>query len=380
MKPVICFLTDAFISDPRATITGPMVQTYLLGKSLHRVGWKVHFIAFNKSQKKDDEVFEDLIIHWVPYRHYFYLFSFFLIRKLIRTIQPDFCYMRGRDPLAGWVAHFCRHHQKIFIWASSGETGVFRKKYRRSFSKKNFLRFCLLFPYAIILDYWTEYGIRYADRVIVQTETQRQNLLREFGLNGTIIQSGHPVPARKDRTLPWKILWIGSIKPIKQPEVFIELANHLQDLNAEFIMAGPMPDAEYGKQIQQMIQSQKNIRYLGTIPFSKSQEWIASCHILVNTTAKNYEGLPNAFVQAWLSGTVTMSLYTDPDDLITTHRLGKLSGTPVQLAEDIRHLIRNPSLFEELSRNARKYAIENFSIDRITSQLEALMLQTFKST
>ena len=50
-KKKICFICDSFISDKVATITGPTVQTYLIGKELSQRGWDVHYVAINHEGK-----------------------------------------------------------------------------------------------------------------------------------------------------------------------------------------------------------------------------------------------------------------------------------------------------------------------------------------
>ncbi len=375
MNKTICFLTDAFISDPRATITGPMVQTYLLGKALMKRGWNVQYISFSKSGKRGTEIYEGLTVYWLPYRNFSVLPQYFQIQKILSKINPGFCYQRGRDPLTGFAARYCLCHSAVFTWASAGESGVLTRKYRNAFAqkKKSILKKCLLYPLAFIHDVITEYGIRNAHHIIVQTDYQRNQLREQFDRDGTVIKSGHPLPEPAQRNLPLKILWIGSIKPVKQPELFIRLADLCKRLNSEFIMAGQIPDPDYEKEIKTKIKTLPNLRYIGPVPFQESQSLISGSHILVNTTVKNYEGLPNAFVQAWLAGTVTASLESDPDGVIEKHQLGVRSGSLEKMYEFILQIHDQPEKFESLSRNAREFAIRNFSIDSIASQVEKLI-------
>lgn len=375
MNRTICFLTDAFISDPRATITGPMVQTYLLGKALLNRGWNVHYISFSKSGNRGMENFEGLNVHWLPYRNFSVLPQYFDIQKLLKIIRPGFCYQRGRDPLTGIAARYCRRHSAVFTWASAGESGVLPLKYRNALAqkKKSIFKKCLLYPLAFIHDVITEYGIRKAHHIIVQTDYQRNQLREQFGRDSTVIKSGHPVPEPVQRNLPLKILWIGSIKPVKQPELFIRLAELCSTLSCEFIMAGQIPDPDYQNEILKKVQSVPNLRYTGPVPFHESQSLISGAHILVNTTVKDYEGLPNAFVQAWLTGTVTASLESDPDGVIESHLLGIRAGSLEKLHEFIRQIHDYPEKFETYSRNAREFAVKHFSIDSIATQVENLI-------
>ncbi len=367
----ICFVTDAFISDPKATITGPMVQTYLLGKEFRRRGWSVNFISYSKGEKKYREEFEELTVYWLPYRTFFSLFMLFRVYRLLKKIKPAYCYQRGRDPLTGIAAYFCRYHSGKFIWASAGESGVSRKKYLTGLSakKKSLIKKILLFPLAVLQDMITEYGVRNADQIIVQTSYQQISLKNEFKRSGIIIKSGHPVPEAEPRPLPWKILWIGSIKPVKQPELFLELAERCIGLNCEFIMAGQIINMIYGKNILTKIETMPNLHYAGVIPFQQSGTFIAKAHAVVNTTKKDYEGLPNAFVQAWLAGTITISLETDPDGVIRKHSLGLHAGSVDRMEDFIRDWTHNPALWEKMSHTASQFAKDNFSIESVTGQL-----------
>ncbi len=374
----ICFLADAFISDEAATITGPMVQTYLIGQELKRRGWTVDFIAYNKQGKNFTETHEGLRVHWIRHRRLLpQIFYYLPLIKRLKAVNPDICYQRGRDVLTGFGVYYCRRHGKTMIWASAGESGVYPDKYAASVTRKNifFLKKIILRAEAFINDRICNYGLNRAHHVIVQTEQQQKAFRSNFGRESVVIQSGHPVMPPVQRSMPLKILWIGSIKPVKRPEIFIEIAHAFSGYDCEFWIAGQMPDANYGNGILNSIRNEKNITYIGPVPFSKSRDWIARAHILVNTTRAGYEGLPNAFVQAWLAGTVTISLDADPDSLLSRQGLGACLHSKEAMIDYIANLIKHPDLWEALSAKSRRYAVENFSIEKITDQIINLLKQ-----
>ncbi|MBX7150220.1 glycosyltransferase [bacterium] len=376
MNKRICFVCDSFISDSQATITGPMVQTYLLGKELSKRKWEVHFIAYTKDSKKEaDEIHEGLFVHWLPQRKFVPILNYFKILKRLQKVNASFYYQRGRDILTGITARYCKRSKTNFIWASAGETGVQRGKYIAQLNRKNrfFLKRFLLKTEAKINDWMCEYGIENADRIIVQTVYQSEQLKTNFERDSIVIKSGHPIPISAQRSFPFKVLWIGSIKPIKRPELFLQLAEICQDLDCEFWMAGQIVDQKYHTLIEKYLQKTKKLKFLGVIPFEKSQEIIAQAHVLVNTTEDGYEGLPNAFVQAWLSGTVTISFFCNPDSIITSQQLGHVSNSIPDIKNILQQWLKATENWNVMSNNAIRYARNEFGLESITDQIENLI-------
>lgn len=378
MNKRICFVCDSFISDSQAIITGPMVQTYLLGKELLKRNWEVHFIAYTKQNKNEvHEDYEGLSVHWIQQKKFFPLLNYFKILKQLQNVAASFYYQRGRDILTGITARYCKRENAQFIWASAGETGVERGKYVAQLQRKrrSFLKKILLGIEAKINDWICEYGIEKADRIIVQTVYQGEQLRKNFGKDSVVIKSGHPVPKTIGRTMPFKILWISSIKPIKRPELFLQLAEMCRDLDCEFWMAGQIVDKNYHEMIEKYSRNLSRFQFLGAIPFEKSQDIIGHAHVLVNTTVDGYEGLPNAFVQAWLAGTVTVSLCCNPDAAITTQKLGFVVDSLPEIRDMFRRWMTNPEDWRERSNNAMRYAANEFGMEIITTQIEKQLVR-----
>lgn len=375
--PKICFVCDAFISDPKATITGPMVQTYLLGKEFHRRGWAVEYVTYSR-QGKDGltEIHENLKVRWVGYRRFLPLLNYWKIRRALAEADADFYYQRGRDILSGVTHDHCRHYGKKFIWASAGESGVEKDKYMTRLKRRHrpFYRFMPLWIEAKLNDRICNRGIKNADHLLVQTVYQKERLRETYGRDSVVIKSGHPVPDRIERQAPFKALWIGSIKKVKRPELFLELAEMCKDLECEFWMAGQMVDESYRAMIEKATRTLPRFRYLGPIPFLKSQETIAKAHILVNTTDDGYEGLPNAFVQAWLAGTVVLSRHADPDGGVTKEQTGFVDSNMQAMANHLREMTLNMSVWELKSSNAISYGLRTFTLDQIAGEISNRLL------
>ncbi len=377
MKKTICFVSDSFIADPQATITGPMVQMYVIGKQLQSRGWEVHYISYRSTGEGSMiESYEGVTIHWVKRIKFFQFLNYFGIRRALGSVESGIFYQRGREVITGFVARHCTTHSKRFVWASSGESGVERGKYQKQLRKKKrpFLKKMVLWLEAVINDRICEYGIVHASVRVVQTESQKQLLKKEFGHDSIVIRSGHAVPGSIVRSQPFKVLWIGSIKAVKRPELFIELAKMCSGLSCEFLMAGQIVDLKLNERILAMANSLKNFEFMGAIPFQESQKVISEAHALVNTTDEGYEGLPNAFVQAWLAGTVTLSLHANPDGMIEKYGLGKKVNDLDEMKIQIAKMIADPEYWSTLSQNAKKFSMEKFSIETITDRFENILM------
>ena len=121
----ICFVNDYFLKDTSATITGPMVQTYLLASGLARRGWAVEFVATTHSSRAGrTETHNGISVHYVKAAEKLEIGSALAVRKRLASIRADVFYQRGRSPLTGITAQAARRCGGKFIWASSDRKSV----------------------------------------------------------------------------------------------------------------------------------------------------------------------------------------------------------------------------------------------------------------
>ncbi|OFW52514.1 MAG: hypothetical protein A2163_08185 [Actinobacteria bacterium RBG_13_35_12] len=372
MSNSICFVNDLFLKDKNVVTTGPMVQMYLIGKELANRGWQVSHIVHSRNNKDGMiEEHEGMYVYYLPYHRYGELMGIRLILKKLNDINADIYYQRGRSPMTGMTAYFTNKNSKKFVWSSAGEGGMARGKYiKEQLKKKSPLRKIVLFPYFWLQDRVYEYGIKNADIVFAQTEYQLNELKKEFNRDGIIFRSGHPIPdiSVLKKPNPPVVLWVGAIKKSKQPELFLELAKNLKSEKAEFYMIGNLSDEKYREPIIFQEMEQKNFHYAGEVPFKKMTEWFSKASLLINTTMKDYEGLPNVFIQSWLHGVPVVSLHSDPDDFIKKHEIGYQTGDFILLVERVKELIRNLDLRNEMGKRARDFAVNEFGIKKLVDQ------------
>ena len=373
---MICFVNDYFLKDDNVVPTGPMVQMYLIGRELVHRGWKVgHVVSSRNSKAGLVEEYEGMFVYYLPYHRYGELIGFRGFLNKLKEVNADIYYQRGRSPMTGMTAFYSKKNKKKFIWSSAGEGGMARDKYmNEQLKKKSAIRKLLLYPYFWLQDRVYEYGIRNADIVFAQTEYQLNELKKEYGRDGILFRSGHPVPDIDvmEKTNPPMVLWIGTIKEVKQPELFLDLARRLSKEKAVFYMIGHMSDEKYKEQIISQENEQKSFHYIGEVPFDKTSGWFSKASLLINTTSNDYEGLPNSFIQAWVYGVPVVSLHSDPDDFIKKNKIGYQTGDFNLLVERVKELIRNTKLRIEMGQKARDLAVREFGIEKIVDRFEEI--------
>ena len=87
-------------------------------------------------------------------------------------------------------------------------------------------------------------------------------------------------------------------------------------------------------------------------------------------TCSTEEGFGNSFIQAWLQGKPTVSLYFDPNSIITENSLGYISKSMEQMRKDVKRLIEDPVLRSEMGKRARNYAHQELNIENNIRVLE----------
>jgi glycosyltransferase involved in cell wall biosynthesis len=143
------------------------------------------------------------------------------------------------------------------------------------------------------------------------------------------------------------IVWVSSIKPRKNPEYAVRIAQSVYQAGVDVIMVGKIVDSKYAY-LTKKNELPSNLHYIGSKTLEEVNGIIRSSLFLVHTC--NPEGFPNNFIQAWLQGKPTVSLFYDPDNVMQTHSIGKLSGSFETFAEDVKSLIENRELREEIGR------------------------------
>lgn len=177
----------------------------------------------------------------------------------------------------------------------------------------------------------------------------------------------------------WKrpyCVWVANIKKSKNPEEFIRLAEYFEHLEIDFLMVGKVQDESY-EYIKEGIGVPKNLFYLGAKSLEEVNGIIKNSMFLVHTC--NPEGFPNNLIQAWKNSKPTISLYYDPDNLISEQGLGLYSKSTEQMKIDVESLIENKQLRDEFGKRAYLFSNHNFDPNVNIRKLENFLLKIVRN-
>ena len=297
-----------------------------------------------------------------------YLVDAMPLYRALHDIQPEVIYQRVACGYTGIAAHYARRNGARLIWHISSDTDVDPRTLR---GDTNAIR--------RHLDKWSiEYGIRHANHIVAQTETQALSLERNYGrVADAVVPNFHPAPREViTKTGPLSVVWVANLKPLKQPEVFVRLAARLSDVKgARFVMVGAQPTHPYGgwsERLMRSISATPHMDYLGQVTQDEVNELLARAHVLVNTS--RHEGFPNTFIQAWMREVPVVSLHIDPDGVLEREAVGFHVGTEERLIGVVRELITDPVRRAQYAMRARRYAMLRYSMNN--AQLLAQLIES----
>jgi glycosyltransferase involved in cell wall biosynthesis len=283
-----------------------------------------------------------------------------LIRSM-RKADADVYYHNCAEYVTGQIALWCKWNGKRFVYSVASDPDCdHRLPVMRTLRERVLYR----------------YGLRNADRIIVQTTRQKNMLADGFGLSSVVFPMPYSGPSESTASSAQKpdfrVLWVGRFAPEKRLERLLDLADTLRGI--QFDVAG-QPNQEsdsYTDGLVSRARSLPNVTLHGMVVHERMGELYQRASLLCSTS--EYEGFPNTFIEAWSYGVPVVSV-VDPDDLIATHHLGRVAGNTNDLAEAIRRLHETPTLLAELSGKARKYYLKHHTLDSAMSNFESMFLE-----
>ena len=334
---------------------GAQYQTLLLVQALAATGrFDISYIAryARRGYRADDHQLVTVENPWNRTRSH--ALDAPQVLRALREIAPDVIYHRGSTAYSGVAAYYARRAGIHSVWhiASTADVEPFPVRLARDLPLRYLDRKVF------------EYCLRHPGTVVAQTQDQARLLQENFGTQAdAVIYNFHPLPEERiAKADPAEVVWVGNLKPLKQPEHFIRAAASLRDrTDARFIMVGALQGSgRWQRSILSAIRETANLSYRGGCTQEEVNQLLARAAVLVNTST--YEGFSNTFVQAWMRRVPVVSLNVNPDGLLSSGRLGAFSGTPERLAEDILRLVTDRRLRESIGDTAWQHALDNHSL------------------
>ena len=368
----ICFVAHfaygAITGGKQGHIGGVERQTALMARWLTARGHRVTVLTWNEGGEGELEVDGIRVITicrrdaGLPVARFFSPRWTSLCRAM-RRADAALYYQNCGEYVTGQVALWCRRNGRRFVYsvASDPECDP-RLPAMRTVRERVLYR----------------YGIRRADRVIVQTAKQGRMLAEGFGLPSIVLPMPCGVPAEGDSAprpsaglAGSRVLWAGRISPEKRPELLLEVAASLPEVR--FDVAGPCDgESAYARKILSDAGALPNVTVHGRVERSRMPDLYRKCALLCSTS--KYEGFPNTFLEAWSFGLPIVST-TDPGGLLAGKALGVAAFDRNSLVGGIRRLLESAELWAGMSDNARGYFLEHHAADRAMRRFERLFLE-----
>jgi len=368
-KPHVCFVSETpatyslLAGEVSNIVGGAEVQQMLLSSELLRLGYTVTFLVPDCGQPA--EFVTDRGIRVIKTRRQFRTNSNPLsvvgdivrLFRAMRRAKADVYYQRAAATITGIIAAFCKLTRKPFVFSVAHNLDLDCDPMVNSSIGKRIYR----------------YGLRNASRVVVQTAVQENMLKEGFGIEGNLIRSTFSKPeASGCSPVPGTVLWVGNLRPMRRPHMYLELATALPQFR--FVMVGgPVPQEEsLHQEIKTCAESVSNLKMTGAVPYREVGRYFDEAVLFVNTT--DLEGFPNTYLQAWCRGIPVVGTF-DPDGLLSRNGLGRHCSTVAEIAEAVNALMKDDEKRCAIGMDARRYVEEHHSPESVARDYDQLFLE-----
>lgn len=299
--PHICFVAlRAFPllsgTEEVQLIGGAELQQVIVAKRLAAKGWRVSMICLDFGQPEKIEIDGVEVIRAYRQDAGLPVLRFLwprlkVVWQCLKRADADIYYQRTAGMLTGVMAAYCKRHRKKSVFAAAGNPDLVPDTPRIRFARDRGIY---------------SYGLRHVDRIFVQNDEQAQLCQIHLGREAIKVPNCYALPKRRTHGSQGKyILWVSTIRDLKRPELFLDLAAALPSLRFQMI-GGPGRDALLlYDAMKARAHGLGNVEFRGFVPYKRVEEIFDEAQLFVNTS--DSEGFPNTFLQAWARGIPTVS-------------------------------------------------------------------------
>lgn len=364
----ICFVSLSslpyLVEDAAGPYGGAEAQVLTLAKLLARNGHEISIITTNYNPEKHRSKHPELqIINAYNLNEGLPVLRFLNPRwtglsKALETAKADVYFQMCAGAATGQIARYLTKNPGGFVFATASDADA--DPAQLELDAKAFQLY--------------KYGVRRADEIISQHDRQAALLKQHWNLDSTPIAMSvdipeEPNPASSEPT----ILWVGSFRSLKRPELWLEVAANYPD--AKFIMVGGQSGAEPDvfEQAKATAAKLSNVEFCGAVP--EVEPYLDKATILLNTS--RMEGFPTTFLEAWVRGIPTVS-YFDPDGLTAKHGMGIIGTDQKSILEGVGRLLADEKLRSSMGATGRQYVMDHHAPDVVAERVLKVMEQAIE--
>jgi glycosyltransferase involved in cell wall biosynthesis len=372
-KPRICFVSESNATygllaggEMNTIVGGAEVQQVLLAPALQKLGYDVTFLVPDLGQP--DKVVTGQGITVIKTREQYKggglkrnLQDVKALFAAMDKAGADIYYQMTSTTITGIIALYCKLRRKAFVFSVASNMdldGTTRQLLRPLYHKV----------------YW--YGLTHASAIVVQSEDQVRLLKENAGKDGVLIYSTFGMPDESEQQEERRcVLWVGSFREVRRPEILIELASRLPQY--DFVMVGgPWKSEDHlFTEMQSKARGVRNLQMTGPVPYNQVGAYFSKAKVFVNTSS--VEGFPNTYLQAWCRGVPVVATF-DADTLISRYGLGKFCADTDELAAGVESFMEDDSLRTLIGDAAIKYVIEHHGLEAVAAQFDELFMRLYQ--
>jgi glycosyltransferase involved in cell wall biosynthesis len=329
-------------------IGGAELQQVLIAKELAARGYRVSMICLDFGQVDGVTIDGISVLRAFDLKAGIPVLRFVWPRLVkiwasLKRADADIYYQRAASVWTGVMALFCRWHRKKCVFAVAGNPDLEPVTPRIRYGR----------------DRWIyKYGLRHVDRILVQNLEQASMCRQHHGLDAVLVPNLYLLPSDRQMCDRHKVLWVSTIREIKRPELFLDLAQELPELEFRMIGGPGRNEAALYEAIRQRASGIHNLEFLGFVPYSRIEDYFDDAALLVNTSES--EGFPNAFLQAWARGIPTVS-FVDAGARLEGKPVGLTTNSIKEMIATVAGLISSDARRLEEGRRGAKYVVRNHS-------------------
>ena len=171
-------------------------------------------------------------------------------------------------------------------------------------------------------------------------------------------------------------LYLGKLAPNKGTSHLVDVAGRAR-LEWPLVVVGDGPERAAIE--AQAKASGRDVRFAGWADRPQTVAWLAHASLLI-FPSRGPESLSRVLLEASALGVPIAAMKTGgTPDIVRHGETGLLSSTPEALADDVRRLVENESLRQQLGTAASAYAERTFDTRAVVQAIEYLYLDLLKS-
>jgi glycosyltransferase involved in cell wall biosynthesis len=356
-------------NHPMKKMGGAEYQTWLLAKGLKELGHSSTFLATETSSEDQYIDAAGLSIEEIPGKDSYNKSRFYdLATQKIENSNPDLVYIRNFMDIS-YIADICNVGGIPYVTLSvhAMETSPFLLGYhpRETF---NYLRTGMAWEHFKSFRAIGDAAVHVCNLRGLQTAIEKWYPEKHI----ETIYNGSPVPelSGTPKESSGQVIWVNNIKRFKRPQIFIELARRLPSYR--FLMVGRMYGGSFGKKVEYLLSNAPpNLHYLGPKPIDETNRLIGESDLLLYTSLP-VEGFANSFLQAWFRRVPTISYSFELDGVLEKEDIGRSVKEFDDLVNAVDELMRDHEKRKQMGEQARRYAVNQFTVDRMVQNYEAL--------